>query len=95
MENKINYCIVVPQEINLYVEERSDKWYDLYDVLLKIIKEKLYADRNADICSVQLYKEGDNIILAYKVVPATAPSMSAYPYYYALVIKETQIVRGE
>ena len=95
MNERINYCVVVPQEINLFIEEGSDEWYDLYDVLLNIIKEKLYAHRKDDICSVQLYREGDNIILAYKVVPATAATMSAYPHYYALVVKESQIVKGE
>ena len=91
----INYCIAVSQEIDLSIEEGSDQWYDLCGHLFKVIKEKLYAHRKDDICSVQLYKEGKNIILAYKVVPPTAPTMSAYPYYHALVVKEAQIVRGE
>lgn len=87
---EINYCIAVPADVNLSLEE---SYNELYDLLIKTIKKELYSHRQDDICSVQLYEEGGNIIFAYKVVPPTARSMSAYSHYYALVVKKTQIVK--
>jgi hypothetical protein len=95
MENRINYCIVVPAETDLYAKEFSDEWYELYNLLRNIIREKLYSHRQDDICSVQLYRENENLIFAYKVVPVTAASMSAYSHYHALIVKDSQIVKGE
>lgn len=89
---RINYCIVVPAEVNLSLEESRN---ELYDFLLKTLKEKLYSHRRDDICSVQLYEEGKNIMLAYKVVPPTARSMSDYSHYHALVVNQACIVKGD
>ena len=95
MEKRINYCVVVPEEFNLFVEEGSDKWYDLADFLRNTIKEKLYADKKLDICSTELYREGSNLVFAFKAVPSTAPTMSTFAHYHALIVQEYQIVKGE
>jgi hypothetical protein len=95
MEKRINYCIVVPDEFNLFVEEGSDKWYDLADFLRNTIKEQKYADRELDICSTELYREGSNVIFAFKAVPAAAHTMTTFPHYHALIVGEYQIVKGE
>jgi hypothetical protein len=95
MEKRINYCVVVPEGCNLWVDKGSDEWYELSDFLRNTIKEKESGDREVDICSTELYREGSNLIFAFKAVPATAPTMSTFPHYHALIVQEYQIVKGE
>ena len=92
--NKIAYCIVVPDDVTLDVDVRSDEWYELYPLISNLIKDKLYPGRNLDICSTSLDKdEFGNIVFKYKAVPATAATMSSFPHYHVLVLKEHNIVR--
>jgi len=92
--NKIAYCIVVADDVNLNVEVRSDDWYKLYPLLSNLIKDTLYPGRTLDICSTELTKdEFGNIVFKYKAVPATASTMSSFPHYYALVIKEDNVIK--
>ena len=92
----INYCITLPQGVNINAEERTADWYKLYDIISDIIQDKVYNDGVVrDICSRDLSWEGENLIFSYKAVPATAASMSSYPYYHALIITEGQLVIGE
>jgi hypothetical protein len=95
----INYCIVLPEDVNMYyyAEEGTEKWYELYDIISKLLKDKVYNEEYSiiprDICSTELYRDGDNLIFQFKSVPATAPTMSTYPYYHALIIKENHLVK--
>lgn len=90
--NKINYCIVVPDDVNLDTEV-YDNNYALYKILKDILKTKFYNTVPTDICHADLYWENNNLIFKHKAVPATAATMSSFPYYYALVIKEHDIVK--
>ena len=88
----INYCIVVPVDI-FNVEKDTDEWYNLYTIISKLIKEQLYQGRSLDICSTDLSWKDGNLIYAYKVVPATASTMSSYPHYHALIIHENELIK--
>ena len=91
---KINYCIVLPENVNIHAEERTEKWYELYDIISKLLKDTVYNDGvPRDICSTDLYWEDNNLIFQYKAVPATAPTMSSYSYCHALIIKEYSLVK--
>jgi len=93
---KINYCIVLPTTANIYAEKGTEKWYDLYSIISKLLKDTVYNDGvPRDICSTDLYWEDNNLIFQYKAVPATAATISSYSYYYALVISERQLVKEE
>jgi len=89
---KINYCIVVPRDM-FDVEKGTDKWYNLYDVFSKMIKEQLYQGRALDICSTSLSWEDGNLVFAYKAVPASASTMSSYPHYHALIIHDGNLIK--
>lgn len=92
----INYCITLPQGVNIHAEEGTADWYKLYDIISDILQDKVYNDGvSRDICSRDLSWEGENLIFSYKAVPATAASMSSYPHYHALIICEEQLVKGE
>ena len=91
----INYCIVLPEDVNIYPKEGTDKWYELYEIISKLLKDKVYTGRVLDICSRDLYREGSNLIFRYKAVPATAPTMSTFPYYHALIMNKGQMINGE
>jgi hypothetical protein len=89
---KIDYCIVV--SIDMFdVERGTDKWYNLYDILSKMVKEQLYKGKALDICSMDLCWENGNLVFAYKAVPASAPTMSSYPHYHALIIHDGNLIR--
>jgi hypothetical protein len=90
----INYCIVVPENVNIHAERGTEKWYELYDIISKLLKDTVYNDGvPRDICGRDLCWEDNNLIFQYKAVPATAPTMSSYPYYHALIIKENSLVK--
>jgi len=91
--NKIAYCIVVPDDVNLDVKLDSNEGYQLREILRNILKTKMYNAVPTDICSADLYWENNNLIFKHKAVPATADSMSSFPHYYALVIKEYEVVK--
>lgn len=94
--DKINYCIELPEGINTDAEERTDSWYKLYDIISDTLKDKVYnKDYPIDICSKELYREGENLIFCYKAVPATAATMSSYPYLHALILNKEQVLKGE
>lgn len=93
MEN-INYCLVIPDSFSTFASEGSKQWYALYSEITRILKEKKYSDEPYDICSTDLYKENDNLILRFKAVPARATTGGSYPYHYALIINSYQVVQG-
>lgn len=94
---KINNCVTIPATMT--GEEKN-----LISLLAKIIKEKLYPNKdeddryytpelNIDICSTSLFKDdNDNLIFQYKAVPAYASTMSSYPYCHTLVIQLDKVV---
>lgn len=89
----INYCVVLPENVNKYAEEGSNEFYELYSVITKLLMATVYNDGVLrDICSKDLYWEGKNLIFSYKAVPASASTMSAYPYYHALIITNNSLV---
>lgn len=90
--NKIAYCIVVPNDVDLDVEV-NDNEYALYKILKNILKNKFYNAVPTDICSADLYWENGNLIFKHKAVPATASTMASFPHYYALVVKEYDIIK--
>lgn len=86
METPVNLVLSVSKTFNL-PQEGTPEWYALYKQLMDRIKSR-YADSKIDICSTMMYELGDNLVFQYKVVPAWAPSMSTYPYEYAILIRE-------
>ena len=88
----ISYCIVVPNDVNLDIEV-DDNEYALYKILKNILKTKFYNSVPTDICSADLYRENGNLIFKHKAVPATASTMASFPHYYALVVKEHDVIK--
>ena len=65
-------------------------------IISDTLKDKVYnKDCPIDICSTELYREGENLIFCYKAVPATAATMSSYPYLHALILNKEQVLKGE
>lgn len=89
----IDYCIIVPKEMSLYVIEGETQYKELYNFIIHTLKLKVYnTGVPRDICCADLYREDGNLIFKFKAVPATAPTMSSYHYTYALILKENNIV---
>ena len=95
----INYCIVLPEDVNTYAEEGTDRWYDLYTIISTILLNKVYNKEYSsvpiDICSTELYRDGSNLIFRYKAVPATAPTMSTFRHRHALIMDKGQMINGD
>jgi hypothetical protein len=90
----INYCIVVPENVNIYAEENTTEWYELYTVITNILKDKVYnTGIEKDICSTNLFKDGTNLIFQYKAVPVEAPTMASFSHYHALIVRDYKIIK--
>ena len=85
---KFDKFAVLPEALTFPLERKSDMWVPVLCELKELVMKKWYSDREPlDICSVNMYDTPEgNIILQYKVVPATAATMSTYPHITAMFI---------
>jgi hypothetical protein len=85
---KFDKFAVLPEALTFPLDRESDMWVPVLCELKDFVMKEWYSDRGPlDICSVNMYDTPEgNIILQYKVVPATAATMSTYPHITAMFI---------